>query len=263
MINHKYNLLQQIGEGTFGTIYIAENYRTKEKVAIKIETIQPDINLLKNEARIYQYLLGTPGIPNVKWYGKDETNYYMVIQLLGKSLDQLLIEKTKFSLKLTLQIGVQLLHLLKGIHEKGLVHRDIKPDNFLLGTNTKQSKQLFLIDFGLCKPYLHADKHMEMKHTSSLIGSLTYASLHAHQHIELSRRDDLESLGYMLLYFSLGNLPWKKTIRESEIIKQKTDIVHDGRVAYVLRDFIIYIRKLEFEERPNYELFIDKFTNEI
>jgi serine/threonine protein kinase len=134
--------------------------------------------------------LGTQGIPQVKWYGKDENNYYMVINLLGKSLDNLINEKQKFSLKLTLQIGIQLLYLLKAIHDKGLVHRDVKPDNFLLGVNENSCK-LFLIDFGLCKTYLQDDRHIEMKETSGLIGSPSFASINAHKNIELSRRDDL------------------------------------------------------------------------
>jgi len=260
MINNKYKLLNKIGEGSFGAIYKAENYRTREEVAIKIESIEYSANLLKNESIIYQYLLGTPGIPQVKWYGKDDQNYYMVIPLLGESLEQLLCEKQVFSLKLVYQIGIQLLQLLKYIHEKGLVHRDIKPDNFLLGPHLKQ---IFLIDFGLCKCYTIADTHIEMKQTKGLIGSLTYCSINAHKHMELSRRDDLESLGYMLIYFSLGGLPWRETIKENELIKQKTEIIFNTKVPVILKEFINYIRNIEFKEPPNYEMFINIFKCEI
>ena len=104
MINNKYTLIHKIGEGSFGAIYKAQNCRTREEVAIKIEPIKLSANLLKNESVIYQYLLGTPGIPQVKWYGKDINNYYMVIPLLGKSLEELLKEKQVFSLKLVYQI---------------------------------------------------------------------------------------------------------------------------------------------------------------
>jgi len=259
MINNKYILKNKIGEGSFGSIYKAENYRTRELVAIKIEPIKTELKLLKNESKIYQYLLGTPGIPQVKWYGKDENNYYMVIPLLGKSLEQTLVEKQVFSLRLVLQIGIQLLQLLKAIHEKGLVHRDIKPDNFLIGID---SKQLFLIDFGLCKAYIQDDKHIDMKRTSNLIGSLTYASINAHHYMELSRRDDLESLAYMLIYFSLGFLPWRES-KECDIVTQKIDIMFHVNIPNILIDFISYVRKLEFKEKPKYELFINKFTSEI
>ena len=261
MINNKYKLLNKIGEGSFGSIYKAENYRTREEVAIKIESVKNDANLLKNESIIYQYLLGTPGIPQVKWYGKDEQNYYMVIPLFGKSLDQLLCEKNVFSLKLVYQIGIQILKLLKSIHEKGLVHRDIKPDNFLIGQ--MQTKQIFLIDFGLCKSYIKSDTHIEMKQNKSIIGSLTYCSINAHKHNELSRRDDLESLGYMLIYFSLGGLPWRETIQVNDLLKQKMEIILNPEVPTILKEFIYYTRNMEFKEKPNYEILIKKFKEEL
>lgn len=262
MINKKYNLLSKIGEGSFGSIYKAENIRTREYVAIKIEKIESGTHLLKSESEIYQYLLDTDGIPNVKWYGKDDRNYYMVINLLDKSLQQLKEEKHIFSLRLTLQIGFQLVTLLKSIHNKGLVHRDIKPDNFLLGLN-KNKKQLYLIDFGLCKSYLNENIHVEMKNTSGLIGSITYASLNAHKLIELSRRDDLESLGYMLLYFYLGNLPWREEAIMDTIIKYKTEIISNERIPEILKKYMIYIRNLSFKETPNYELLLNFFSREL
>jgi serine/threonine protein kinase len=268
MINNKYKLLNKIGEGSFGSIYKAENCRTREEVAIKIETISNGTTLLKNESKIYQYLLGISNLPQVKWYGKDTNNYYMVIPLLGKSLQQLLNEKRVFSLKFILQIGIQVLYLLKAIHDKGLLHRDIKPDNFLLGINSEKNK-LFLIDFGLCKSYLKDDKHIEMKKTNNLIGSITYASINAHENCELSRRDDLESLGYMLIYFWLGRLSWreidfsKNTNTDLSIIKMKTEIINDIIVPSVLKDYIKYVRNLNFEEEPKYELFIYNFQKEL
>jgi serine/threonine protein kinase len=261
MINNKYKLLNKIGEGCFGAIYKAQNCRTREEVAIKIEPIATNLNLLKNESKIYQYLLGTPGIPEVKWYGKDTMNYYMVIPLFGKSLDQFLTEKQAFSLKLTLKICCQILYLLKVIHEKGIIHRDIKPDNFLLGQNSK----LFLIDFGLCKTYIKNDEHIEMTQTSGLIGSRTFASINSHKHNELSRRDDLESLCYMLIYFYLGKLPWREDVNLSDtsIINQKKDIINYPELPEIFKKQLIYIRNLEFKETPKYELFIHECKKEI
>ena len=113
LIGNKYKLLEKIGEGAFGLIYKGENIRTKELVAVKIEPIVHDLKLLKNESIIYQYLINNEGIPNVKWFGKDKTNYYMVINLLGESLQSLKERKQSFSLKLVLQIGIQILFLLK------------------------------------------------------------------------------------------------------------------------------------------------------
>jgi len=257
IINNKYKLGEKIGEGSFGSIYKAENIRTKEKVAIKVEPIKEDINLLKNETKIYHYLSNIYGIPQVKWYGKDENNYYMVLNLLGKSLEDIKCEKQKFSLKLTMQIGIRLLNLIKDIHNKDLIHRDIKPANFLLGSYN----DLYLIDFGLCKTYIQDGKHIAMKKTTSLIGSITYASLNAHDFIELTRRDDLESLGYMLIYFYIGNLPWRDLNNMDLIKSKKKDIINKNYIPEILKIYLIYVRALNFDNTPNYELLISKFTN--
>jgi len=263
IVNKKYKLISKIGEGSFGSIYKAENIRTREFVAIKIESIESSSNLLKNESNIYQYLLNTNGIPQVKWYGKDEQNYYMVINLLGKSLEEIKNEKQKFSLSLTLQIGIQLLNLIKNIHNKGLLHRDIKPENFLLGLNDKK-KQFYLIDFGFCKSYMINNSHIEFKKVNGLIGSLTYASLNAHNCNELSRRDDLESLGYMLLYFYNGTLPWREVKLDNDKIKEKKgEIIDNKNITKTLHDYFVYVRSLSFKETPNYEMLINNFTHEL
>jgi serine/threonine protein kinase len=255
MINNKYKLIEKIGEGSFGSIYKGENVRTRENVAIKVEPINEGINLLKNETKIYQYLSNTYGIPNVKWYGKDENNYYMVLNLLGKSLEDIKCEKQSFSLKLTLQIGIKLLMLVRDIHNKGLIHRDIKPANFLLGTNNK----LYLIDFGLCKSYIKDGKHIVNKKNNCLIGSMTYASLNAHDFIELTRRDDLESLGYMLIYFYNGNLSWRDLDNVELIKRKKKEILDNKDVLEIFKTYLNYVRSLMFDEIPNYELLISKF----
>lgn len=265
LINNKYILLEQIGSGTFGSIYKSKNTRSDEIVAIKVEPIKNGTKMLKNESTIYQYLGSRQGMPHVKWFGKDKTNYYMVINLLGKSLEQLKLEKNRFSLKLTLQIGIQIVFLLKTIHDKGLIHRDIKPDNFLLGLNSLQ-KQVHIIDFGFCKSYLNNDKHIQFGKINSLIGSYNYASLNSHKLVELSRRDDMESLGYMLMYFFMGNLDWnnsEKTITNNEIISLKEAILTNNKYPQVLLNYMKYIRSLEFEETPNYSSIIDSFKREI
>jgi len=267
VINNKYSIIKKIGEGSFGTIYKGQNIRTHEYVAIKVEPIKKGTKLLKNESIIYNHLNNCQGIPSVKWFGKDNLNYYMVINLLGESMQDLKNKNDSFSLKLTLQIGINIINLLKTIHDKGLVHRDIKPDNFLLGVNNKSS-QIYIIDFGLCKPFIYKEKHIEIKLTHSLIGSRTYASINAHDYIELSRRDDLESLGYMMLYFYLGELPWQdlivgsnKTINE-EIKQMKKNLKLEG-LPEVLVNYIKYIKSMEFVENPNYFLIIDNFKRAI
>jgi casein kinase I family protein HRR25 len=263
LINKKYRIIEKIGEGSFGLIYKGENIRTRELVAIKVEPIEKDMKLLKNESVIYQYLNNVEGVPFVKWFGKDEKNYYMVINLLGESLQSIKNNST-FSLTSVLQIGIQVILLLKTIHEKGLVHRDIKPDNFLLGLNS-QRKRIYIIDFGLCKSYITNDEHNPIKKTNNLIGSLTYASINTHNCIELSRRDDMESLGYMLVFFYLGTLPWQEFTSENidMIKKSKEDITSNDKLPQILVNYIKYVRSLEYEEKPNYFLIIDNFKREL
>ena len=262
-INNKYLIIKKIGEGSFGTIYKGRNIRTNEYVAIKVEPIRKGTKLLKNESIIYNHLNNCVGIPSVKWFGKDKINYYMVINLLGESLQDLKNKNTSFSLKLTLQIGINIINLLKTIHNKGFVHRDIKPDNFLLGLNNK-SNQIYIIDFGLCKPYIYKEKHIDIKSSHSLIGSKTYASINAHDFIELSRRDDLESLGYMMLYFYLGELSWQHLIEGSnEDIKYMKKNLKLESIPEVLVNYIKYVKNMEFNENPNYYLIIDNFKRSI
>lgn len=267
LINNKYKILDKIGEGSFGLIYKGINIRTNEYVAIKIEPISSGTKLLKNETIIYQYLGNSLGIPTIKWFGKDQINYYMVLNLLGKSLQNIKYEKGIISLKTTLQIGIQILNLLKYIHEKDLIHRDIKPENFLLGLNEK-NKQIYIIDFGFCKTYKVNGCHIKFDNTSSLIGSNTYASINSHKYFELSRRDDLESLGYMLIYFCVGYLEWQNIPVSTKhdmnnIIKLKESILSNLFIPHILIVYMSYVRKLNFEDTPDYSLLINMFKREI
>ena len=258
LINKKYKILNKLGEGNFGSIYKGQNIRTNELVAIKVEPIKNDIKLLKNEAIIYQYLNNMNIAPIVKWFGKDSLNHYMVISLLGDSLQSIKNKVGTFSLIDILKMAKQLVSIIKFIHSKGLVHRDIKPANFLFGINNEKNT-IFIIDFGLCKPYLINDSHICEKSTNNLIGSHSYASLNSHNCIELSRRDDLESLGYMLLYFYLGKLPWQDIVKE-KIVQMKRNITNDNNTPEILRKFIKYARNLAFEENPDYSFILDIFN---
>ena len=261
MINNKYNIISKIGNGSFGTIYKGENIRTNEYVAIKVEPINNEIKMLKNETKIYQYLNGCQFVPQIKWFGKDDNNYYMVINLLGNSLQDLLNKYKKFSLSLTLKLGIKLLEIIKSIHEKGLVHRDIKPHNFLFEINGLD--KLFIIDFGFCKTYLDNKTNQHIKETkiSALIGSPNYASINSHNKMVISRRDDLESIFYILFYLYKGSLPWSEISDENLILKLKKKLNFD--LPSILMEFIKYIREIKFDEAPNYCLFIDKFKKEI
>uniref|UniRef100_A0A6C0JHW8 non-specific serine/threonine protein kinase n=1 Tax=viral metagenome TaxID=1070528 RepID=A0A6C0JHW8_9ZZZZ len=268
IVGNKYKLLQQIGSGSFGSIFEGMNIRTSEKVAIKIEAISDELKLLKHESNIYRILASVEGIPKIKWYGKDETNYYMVIDLFGKSLQDLLYKTKKMSLKLVLQIGINILTILMKIHDIGFIHRDIKPENFLL-TLSKPTK-VCLIDFGLCKPYLLNKKHIEFTYKNKFVGTLNFASINAHNLYEQSRRDDLESVAYMLIYFYSGKLEWINDeyqdtfeLENNYVRSMKKILANDNNIPKVLLEFYKNIAKLEFEERPKYEKYIDSFREEL
>jgi serine/threonine protein kinase len=261
IINSKYKLIDKIGEGAFGSIYKGQNIRTFSPVAIKIEPIQQQTNLLKNESKVLHFLNNIKGIPNLKWFGKDKTKYYMVINLLGESLQSVKTRYNLISLQHVLKIAIKIIILLRTIHEKGLIHRDIKPDNFLLGLNDK--KNIYIIDFGFCKSYIKDNKHIPQKKIHNLIGSLNYASINSHKLIELSRRDDLESLGYMLLYFYLGELPWENEKNKEKIMYVKQNIVKNIKLPNVFINYMKYIWSLEFDENPNYTNIINNFMIEI
>ena len=264
-ICNKYKLVDKIGSGSFGLIYKGINIRTNEYVAIKVENIQNGNKLLKNEANIYKYLNNSKGIPTIKWYGVDKQNNYMVNNLLGNTLEQLKQQQpTKsFTLSLTLKIGLQIIELLQIIHEKGLVHRDIKPDNFLFGLN-HNSNQIYIIDFGFCKTYLtNNNKHIEIKQHTSLIGTHNYASINSHNYIELTRRDDMESLGYVLLYFLFGRLPWESTHDNNAIKQMKINIIENTKIPIVFYKYFSYVKQLGFIETPNYNMLRSLFITEL
>ena len=175
-----------------------------------MESISSGLKLLKNESRIYQHLSGIQGIPNVKWFGKDENNYYMVMNYYEKT------RESRFSLDEVRKIGNKMFSILRSIHLQGFVHRDVKPDNFIITIE----RQVYLIDFGLSKTFSF-DNVVERKTTEGRIGSLNYMSRRAHKRMEIQPSDDIESLGYSLFFLFTGSLPWEKESDPEKILERK------------------------------------------
>jgi serine/threonine protein kinase len=262
-VGWKYRLGRKIGVGAFGDIYHGLNIQNNEEVAIKLEKASNKVSQLLYESKILKSLQGTLGIPILYWCGVEGNYNAMVMEVLGPSLEELFhFTNQKFSLKSVLMIADQLISRLEYIHTKNFIHRDIKPENFLLGLG-KKSNIIFIIDFGLAKQYRDpkTHKHIPSTDSKSFIGTSRYASINNHLGTELSRRDDLESLGYMLMYFLNGSLPWqgKAYLNQEEKnqaikeIKQNTPIEQlCQNLPPEFRIFLSYSRNLKFDDKPDY-----------
>lgn len=268
MVDYKcsnFKLVRKLGEGAFGEIFQGVNPKTNQEVAIKFENANSKNPQLFFEAKFYQYLLkdATPdkGIPRVYYCATEGDRNIMVMDLLGPSLEDLFnICNRKFSLKTVLMISEQMLGRIEYIHSRYILHRDIKPDNFVIGIGSKQHR-VFIIDFGLAKKFMSRDSHIPYKEGKSLTGTARYASVNTHLGIEQSRRDDLESLGFVMMYFLRGSLPWQnmrannKKEKYQKIMEKKLgtpiDILCKGFPSEFVT-FLTYCRNLKFEDKPDY-----------
>ncbi|PPS07607.1 hypothetical protein GOBAR_AA13032 [Gossypium barbadense] len=227
VIGGKFKLGRKIGSGSFGELYLGVNVQTKEEVAVKLESAKTKHPQLHYESKLYMLLQGGTGIPHLKWFGIEADYNVMVIDLLGPSLEDLFNYcNRKLSLKTVLMLADQVEYM----HSRGFLHRDIKPDNFLMGLGRK-ANQVYIIDYGLAKKYrdLQTHKHIPYRENKNLTGTARYASVNTHLGIEQSRRDDLESLGYVLMYFLRGSLPWQGLKAGTK--KQKYDKISEKKVS--------------------------------
>lgn len=276
-VGSKYRLKKRIGGGSFGDIYSGENIGNNEEVAIKLESVQTRPAQLSVESKVYKLLNTTTGFPSLKWYGVEGDYNVMVIDLLGKSIEDLFMQCNKqFSLKTVLMLADQLMSRIEFLHEKGFLHRDIKPENFMIGTG-KNENVVHMIDFGLAKRYCDSKTlvHIPYKSGKNLTGTARYASVNTHMGSEQSRRDDMEGIGYILLYFLKGSLPWQGMPAENR--KKKYDLIKEKKINTSIDElcsglpqefatYLMEVRKLEFAEKPDYQayrkLFRDLFIKE-
>ncbi|KAM3549378.1 hypothetical protein ARSEF4850_008885 [Beauveria asiatica] len=260
LIDERYRIDYKIGEGGFGLVYAGTDTQLNDEVAIKLTHVNTDPEILKAEADTYKGLSGGVGIPQVRWFGQECDYYALVHELLGPSLEDLFNYcYRRFSTKTVLLIADQAISRIQYIHDKGFLHRDIKPDNFLMGTGTK-GNIVYTIDFGLAKEFCNAERFQTMQ-GRPFGGTRRYASLNNHNGREQSWGDDLESLGYVLLYFARGSLPWQgleaaSEEEKNELIREKKLNLPGAKLCEGLPEefatYISYTQSLGFKDRPNY-----------
>lgn len=266
----RYSITRYIASGSFGDVFEARHNPTGKLVALKIPIVTDERNgqmSLLHEYKIYKTISNNDcGIPEMKIIKHGEQKI-IVMDLLGQSLESLLATHKKFGLKTVVLLAKKMISILRYLHGKGYVHRDIKPDNFVTGYN-QDSNNLYLIDYGLSKQFISESEHVPLKNTKKFCGTVRYASIAAHESMEQSRKDDLETIGYILVYLYKGKLPWqgikfnnkKERYHKVGEIKKALDI--DEFCSGMPKEFAIflkYTRNLDFEERPHYTALIKMF----
>ena len=267
---NKYKIIRYISSGAYGDVYEAIDDKTNTRYALKIPIITKEKNgqnMLLEEAKIYKKLTDNQtliiGVADVKI-----TEYkglkIIVMDLLGESLDQLLKKYKKFSLTTIIKLTIQFIDIIKYIHDKGYLHRDIKPSNFVIGTQPCNNL-IYCIDFGLSSKYITNNKeHIKFSENKNFCGTVRYCSLASHKKTSQSRKDDLESIMYTLVYMYNGKLPWsnlkskdKKELHQ-KIMKKKLECTIEELCKGLPREFTVffeYVKMLEFHEKPLYKSF--------
>lgn len=271
-----YQITKKLGNGAFGEIWRALNLKTKTDYAIKFEEINAKHQQLYAECRVYLWFHSdstvlAQAIPQVIYYGIEGNKSIMIMELLGLSLEDLFNKcNKKFSMKTVLMCVDQMLKRVEYIHSRRIIHRDIKPDNFAVGDG-KNSHKIYIFDFGLAKKFMSsAGEHIKYREGKGLTGTARYASVNTHLGIEQARRDDLEGLAYVWIYFLKGSLPWQGI--KARNVKDKYDKIKEKKILTKVDElcsglpeefnkYLTYVKKLKFTENPDYAMLKNMFKS--
>ena len=270
-INETYTILltKKIGSGSFGQIYQCLNKETNKILVCKIESINELKPQLYHEYKIMLLMKNCTGFPTCYDFIFTDQDKILIMDYLGPNLDTIMNKLPsqdkikKFSLKTSLMIMIQCIERLKSLHEKNIIHRDIKPENFVIGQKNKE-RIIYLIDFGLSKKISNDKIIPTIKEDRNIIGTMRYISMNTHKGYDQGRRDDLESLFYIIIYFIKGELPWQnikcksKTEKYEKIYEIKKKVTESGELVDDLPEemgkILEYILGLGFIEKPNYQM---------
>ena len=239
-----------------GNAYLGISIETRKPIVIKFEP--NDLNNLEKENEAYNELKELERIPKLLWYGDQNKYTYLIIQLLGPSLRFLFKDccNKKFSLGTILNISLQMISILEQIHQKGVILRYIKPSNMVIGLK-ENNKKIYFIDFELAKKYIKNGKHLDNIKARHIRGNRIYISANAHKGNKTSRRDDIESLGYNIIYYMKGGqLPWNNTDDMNELESIKMNISIDELCEGLpeeIKLFIKYAKEMDFYQEPDYK----------
>ncbi|CAD8187350.1 unnamed protein product [Paramecium octaurelia] len=257
LIGEKYKVKKLLSQGSFGKVYLGRNIENGMKVAIKVEKQEMSNCLsLEREVEILKKLRGIPQVPELLWHGKHNEFQVMITKMLGFDLIYFLKKNKKFSIECIFNIAQQMIEILENIHKKNIIHRDLKPENILAKSH---SDQIYLIDFGISKSSVKSKKQNKAK--IPFIGTSRYASVTAHRGLEQARRDDLESLGYVLIYLFKQKLPWSNYEKfENDRIERigqlkfemKPQDICEGCPQQIL-NYMTQVAGLNHQQIPNYQ----------
>ncbi|KAI5990667.1 kinase-like domain-containing protein [Pisolithus albus] len=256
LINRYYHLKDKLGSGSYGDVFHACNVLTNEDFAIKLSLANDTASVLHREYEILCKLQGVVGLPRIISCGNEGSYSAMILECLGPSLDELFDScRRSFSSYTIAVIGRQLLQRLENIHLHNFVHWDIKPSNVLISTGQNTSV-VYLIDFSIAKqyrdPYTHL--HNAFGKCGGFLGSYAFASINSQLGFEPGRRDEIESLAYLLTYFSCGSLPWlgHPSFDSEALVNMKKDISQRDDIPQALKTMLSYSRSLPFTQKPDY-----------
>lgn len=263
LIKERWKVYKSIGKGAFGEIYQCEDLETGAQVALKTEKLDSKKRVLKIEVAVLKKLQACPFVCRYQQFGRHEEFHFVVMELLGENLSVLRKRQPgkRFSIGTTMRLGMQMVRAIEGMHDHGYLHRDIKPSNFAMGRHHENRDWCFLIDFGLARRYvLPSGDIRTARESAGFRGTARYASINSHLSKELSRRDDMWSLLYMMIEFLKGNLPWSNIENKEDVGRRKIELDSLDLVAGLppeMASFMEHLRTLDYKDKPNYDFIAD------